>query len=60
MRTDALPRFAGDFMPWGISGEGEVLGMLAPGPAEALVSAGLMRRTQTERLDFLFLSLIHI
>ncbi len=54
MRTDALPRFAGDFIPWGISGEEEVLGMLAPRPAEALVSAGLMRRTRPDRLDLLF------
>ena len=54
MRTDALPRFVGDFIPWGISGEEEVLGLLAPRPAEALVCAGLMRRTRPDRCDLLF------
>lgn len=42
MRTDALPRHAGDFVPWGASGNADVIGMIAPGPAQTLRAAGLM------------------
>lgn len=42
MRTDALPRRSGDFLPWGALGNAAVIGMIAPGPGQMLRAAGLM------------------